>query len=172
MVQYLLHAGCPCSFPMGKHAQDSESCYLFNVSDLQLFPGTKRFMVMSSINMLLMSPREVHQSECIALTVLGWTSKAAVNPLPLFTKAFTFFLSTCLPPVIQTHKETESGFYSHTPHQKAFVLALCLYTNKGISTVHHILPQRKQIMLAFVCRVLNLYPRVLNNYPSPNLLWF
>lgn len=173
MVQYLLHAGCPCSFPTGEHVQDSKSCYLFKVSDLQLFPGTKKFKVMSSVNMLLMSPREVHQSECIALTVLGWTSKAAVNPLPLFTKAFTFFLSTCLPPVIQhTGKWRMASTHIHLTKKPLYRLSLCLHTNKRINTLHHILPQRTQIMLASVCRVLNLYPRVLNNYPSPNLLWF
>lgn len=152
MVQYLLHAGCPCSFPTGEHVQDSKSCYLFKVSDLQLFPGTKKFKVMSSVNMLLMSPREVHQSECIALTVLGWTSKAAVNPLPLFTKAFTFFLSTCLPPVIQhTGKWRVVSTHIHLTKKPLYRLSLCLHTNKRINTLHRILPQRTQIMLASVC---------------------
>lgn len=121
MVQHLLHAGCPCAFPTGEHVQDSGSCSLFHVSDIQLFPHTKRFMVMSSIIMLLLSPREVDQSECIALSVLGWISKAAVKSSASFFHSFYMILlqvsATCDP----KHKEMESGFYSHTPQQKAFV---------------------------------------------------
>lgn len=149
MVQDLLHAGCPCAFPTGEHVQDSGSCSLFNGSDLQLFPGTKRFMVMSSIIRLLLSPREVDQIQCIALTVLGWTSKAAVNPLPLFSTAFTSFFSKCLPPGIRnTRKWRVVSIHTHLSKKLLYRLSPCLHTNKGTSTVYHILPHRKQIMLA------------------------
>lgn len=149
LVWHLLHAGCPCAFPMGEHVQDSGSCSLFYVSDLQLFPGTKRFMVMSSINMLMLLPREMHQTECIALTVLGWTCKAAVDPLPFFFHSFSIFLLQLSATCDLKHKEMESGFYNaHLSKKFLYRLSPCLYTNKGISTVHPILSHRKQIMLA------------------------
>lgn len=137
VVWHLLHAGCLCAFPTGEQVWDSGSCSLFSVSDLQLFPGTKGFMVTSSVNMLLLSPREVHQNECIALTVLGWTSKAAVNPLPKLSTVFAFFFSNCLPPVIRnTRKWRVVSINTHLSKKLLYRLSPCLYTNKGISTVH------------------------------------
>lgn len=129
MVQHLFHAGCPCAFPMGEHMQDSGSCSLFNVSDLQLFPGTKRFMLMSSIIMLLWSPREVDQSQCIALTAWLDQQGSSKSTASFFHSFYTFLLqvsATCDP----KQKEMESSFYSHTPQQKAFVQTLSLSSYK------------------------------------------
>lgn len=127
MVQHLLHAGCPCALPTCAHVQDRGSRSLFSVSDLQRF-SVKRFMVMSSTNMLLLSPREVHQSDCIALNVLGWPSKAAVNPLPLFPPDFTFFFSNCLPLVIRnTRKWRVVSIHTHLSKKLLQRLSLSSY---------------------------------------------
>lgn len=142
LVWHLLHAGCPCAFPMGEHVQDSGSCSLFNVSDLQLFPSTKRFMVMSSINMLLLSPREVHQSECIALTVLGWASKVAVNPLPLFRTAFPFFFSNCLPPVIRNTRKWRVVSINTHLSKKLCIDSLPVFIQRNKHCTLYLTPQK------------------------------
>lgn len=99
-AERLPHATCPCKSPTGELAQDSSFHYLFNVSDFQLFAGSKKFMATSSVNMLMTSLREERQSKYIAITVLGWTNKAALKPLALLPQAFAFLLSNCLPPGI------------------------------------------------------------------------
>lgn len=99
-AEHLPHATFPHASPTGEHAQDSGSRYLFNVSNFQLFAGTKKFMATSSVNMLMTSPMEERQSKYIAITALGWTDEAALKPLALFSTAFTFLVSNSVPPGI------------------------------------------------------------------------
>lgn len=96
-AEHLSHTAVPREPPTGEHGQDSGSRYLFNVSDFQLFAGTKRFMATSLVHMPMMSPREERQSTYIAVTVPGWTEEAVLKPLSPFSTAFD---SLCLPPGI------------------------------------------------------------------------
>lgn len=78
----------PRASPPGEHAQSCGSRYLFNVSDFQLFAGTKKFMATSPVNTLMTPAREGSQSKYIARAAPGWASGAAPEPLALFFHSF------------------------------------------------------------------------------------
>lgn len=159
----------PRAFPMGEHIQDNSSHNLFSASDFQLFAGTKKFMATSPVNALTTPLREGCCSNGAGLDQQGSVQATG-----------SFIHSFCVSPLqlsatwqlTHTGTRTWSGFCWHTHQQPPLHRrSLPLHTNRAISTVDNILPHRKQIKLAWGCRVLNLYPMVLNNYHLPNLLW-
>lgn len=137
-AEHLSHAVIRPGSPPGERMQDSGSRYLFSVSGFQRSACTKKFMATSSINTLATSPREERQSEHSAVTALGWTDGAALEPLALLCTAFAFPLSNRLPPGTehtQARGDGERLLLTHTPAKTPLRWALSLFTHKAIRAV-------------------------------------